>query len=63
MCKCGWWIDLTTEAEPKKKKKKQRNEFHCRLSETGRHPDDFLVTPSDDKEPDAWSNSISMRKG
>lgn len=60
-----WMVDRSHNRcrAKKKKKKKQRNEFHCRLPETGRHPDDFLVTPSDDKEPDAWYDSISMRKG
>lgn len=54
-------MNLTTNVE-KKKPKKQVTEFHCRLPATTRHPDDFLVTPSDYQEPHTQYDSISVRK-
>lgn len=50
------WMNLTMC------KKNQVPEFHCRLPVTTRHPDDFLVTPSDYQEPDTQYDSISVRK-
>ena len=58
----GARISLSMQSQ-KKKKKKQVIECHCRRPTTSSHPDDFLVTPSDHKGPDAWYDSISMRKG
>lgn len=45
MWKCGWQTYLTTDAQSKQKQK-QKGGWNS-ISGGLRHPDDFLVTPSD----------------